>query len=224
MNIHKHFYLLLIFSAYAISLVIFRMWYSESASYLFLLWNLFLAYIPFFISQVMTHRKQGFISFTMTFVLWLLFLPNAPYIITDIFHLTNRTFIPLWFDLLLIFSFAINGMILFFISTRQMHLILTKRFSSSIAWIGSSGIMFLTGFGIYLGRFLRFNSWDILSNPTALFFDILDRFLHPIAHLKTWGFTLGYGLLFLLGFLLLNAFISSFKTPSPSINNKYHEI
>ncbi len=220
MKLNKHLYLLILFSTYAISLLTFRIWYTESTSYKFLIWNLFLAYIPFLISHYIVRQKQHLIKFMFAFVVWLLFLPNSPYIITDIFHLTNRTFVPLWYDLLLIFSFAMNGMILFFISTYQMHIILINRFSYSIAWIVSSGIMFLTGFGIYLGRFLRFNSWDILSNPKSLFFDISDRFVDPFAHLKTWGFTISYGLFFLLGFLLINMLFSSFmKTISA---NKEH--
>ncbi len=211
MKTNKLLHLLVIFSVYPISLVIFRVWFTQSSSYLFLLWNLFLAYIPFLISQFIQNRKFGNVSFVIVFVLWLLFLPNAPYIITDIFHLTNRTFAPLWFDLLLIFSFAINGMILFFISTYQIHVVFLKRFSQRIAWINSTCIMFLSGFGIYIGRFLRFNSWDILSNPKPLFFDILDRFINPFEHLKTWGFTFGFGVFFLLGFLVLKTLTPNYK-------------
>lgn len=220
MKTTKQLHLLILFSAYAISLLIFRAWLTDSTSYRFLIWNLFLAYIPFLISQQMVRQRQRLTKFMFAFGTWLLFLPNAPYIITDIFHLTNRTFVPLWFDLLLIFSFAMNGMLLFFISTYQMHSILIKRFSYSIAWIISSGIMFLTGFGIYLGRFLRFNSWDVLSNPMPLFLNIVDRFTDPFAHLKTWGFTISYGLFFLIGFLLINMLISSFMK-TISINKKH---
>jgi len=206
--------LLVLFSAYSISLVIFRIWFTHSLYYSFLIWNLFLAYIPFLISQSMFTLKLSRLSFLIVFVLWLLFLPNAPYIITDIFHLSKQTTAPVWFDLLLVFSFAINGVILFFISTYKMHKIILEKTSKRIAWIISTIIMFLSGFGIYLGRFLRFNSWDIISNPKILFVDILDRFINPTAHPKTWGVTLGFGLFLFFGFLFLNTLAPNHDTIS----------
>jgi len=196
--------LLVLFSAYSISLVIFRIWFTQSLYYTFLIWNLFLAYIPYLISCFVKNIELGRFKFLLLTTIWLLFLPNAPYIITDIFHLSKQTAAPIWFDLLLVFSFAINGIILFFISTYEMHKIILEKTSKRIAWTISTIIMFLSGFGIYLGRFLRFNSWDIISSPKTVFVDILDRFINPIAHPKTWGVTLGFGLFLFFGFLFLN--------------------
>ena len=201
--------LLALFSAYCISLVMFRIWLTQSYYYWFLIWNLFLAYIPFIMSQYLISFKSGKLSFLVLFGIWLLFLPNAPYIITDIFHLSDSNTAPEWFDLLLLFLFAINGIILFFITTYQMHTIILYKTSHKTAMLISTCVMFLSGFGIYLGRFLRFNSWDIISNPTPLLFDILDRITDPLAHPKTWGFTLGFGLFFLFGFLILKTMIPS---------------
>jgi uncharacterized membrane protein len=64
--------------------------------------------------------------------------------------------------------------------------------------------LFLSVFGIYLGRFLRWNSWDIISNPFGLMIDIIDRFVNPFSHPRTWGLTLLMG-------ALLNMMYFSFK-------------
>ena len=135
-------------------------------------------------------------------MLWLLFLPNAPYIITDFIHVKQRAIIPLWFDLLLVFSFAFNGILLFFLSVEDVHHLILKHFSTVKTWTITVFILFLTGFGVYLGRFLRYNSWDLASNPKWLFVEIFDRIVRPTSHPRTWGFTLGFGMLLLLGFLI----------------------
>ena len=73
------------------------------------------------------------------------------------------------------------------------------------------GIIFLNAFGIYLGRYMRFNSWDIISNPMALFGEIVNRFVDPIHHPGTWGMTLSYGFLFIIGYFCLKLFQRSLK-------------
>jgi len=150
----------------------------------------------------------------MVFVVWLSFLPNASYIITDIFHLKQQKVIPLWFDLLLVISFAVNGMLLFFLSINDMHRLLLIRVSRRVTWLVTILVLFLSGFGIYLGRFLRWNSWDVISNPQLLLVDIIERIKDPLSHPRTWGVTIGFGILFLLGYLLLNVIQSNYQEKS----------
>ncbi|MET2986480.1 DUF1361 domain-containing protein [Aureibaculum conchae] len=195
--------LLLLFSGYCLALVIFRGWFTSSYFYLFLVWNLILAYIPYCITNTIKKVKLKTISFVLVFIVWLLFLPNASYIITDIFHLKQRANVPIWFDLLLIFSFALNGLLLFYLSVYDMHKHLLTKVSLKLTWFITISTLLLSGFGIYLGRFLRWNSWDIISNPKLLLIDIIDRIVNPLSHPATWGVTFGYGILFLFGFLLL---------------------
>jgi len=200
---HKKMYsLLALLSSYCIAILLYRVWYTSSILYGFLVWNLILAYVPFFITNSIKTVQLKTLPFFVAFVIWLLFLPNAPYIITDIFHLKRQTSMPVWFDLLLVISFAFNGIVLFFLSVYDMYTILQKNFSVAKAWIITTCIFFLTGFGIYLGRFLRFNSWDVLSNPNILIVEIFDRIIQPVSHPRTWGFTLGFGTLLLIGFLI----------------------
>ncbi|MCF6279195.1 MAG: DUF1361 domain-containing protein [Flavobacteriaceae bacterium] len=124
---------------------------------------------------------------------------------TDFVHLQQGKAKPYWYDLLLISSFALNGMLLFFISINDMHKIIQQKFSNTKAWVSTTTIFFLCGFGIYLGRFLRWNSWDILQKPQLLFQDITIRFTDPIQHPKTWGVTLGFGLLFSISFFIFKS-------------------
>lgn len=188
------------FSIYCLALLLLRVWLTDTFAYIFLVWNLFLAYIPFVISFLIKERFENAYLFYPLLFAWLFFLPNAPYIITDIFHLRNGTNMPQWFDLLLVISFAMNGVFVFFISLYDIYNVLVKKFSRMIANISINVVVFLTGFGIYLGRFLRWNTWDIITRPDLLFLDVLDRFLQPTLHTKTWGVTIGYSIFLFFGF------------------------
>ncbi len=186
-----------------IGLLIFRVFYSMEFRFIFLIWNLFLAVVPYFFMEIALKKQQN--RWTPWLLLGgsLLFLPNSPYIITDLFHLKHQAAMPLWFDTLLVFSFAITGFLLFYNVLQKMHRFLEQRFSNFLTISGVITIIFLNAFGVYLGRFLRFNSWDIISNPWRLAQEILDRFIHPFAHPQTWGVTLGYGTLFLVCYVLV---------------------
>ncbi len=196
--------LLIILSIYAITLVIFRVFYTNSGFYLFLVWNLFLAVIPYLITNFLKQNKNSYL-FYFLFPIWLLFLPNAPYIITDLFHLPQGTLMPLWYDLLLIVVFSVNGMVLFFYSLNDMFNEIKEKYSIKIAQFIISISIFLSGFGIYLGRYLRWNSWEILQNPKLLFYDILKPIINPTQHPRTWGITFGYGFLFIICYSLFKS-------------------
>ena len=160
--------------------------------YIFLAWNLFLAWIPFAISQKLIDTKNGWKLIFLT-CFWLLFLPNAPYIITDFLHLKERSPVPYWYDILLLFSAALNGLLLGFASLLSMEKFLANRYGNRISGIFILCSFFLCAFGVYMGRYLRWNSWDILVNPGDIAADILDRFLNPFAHFKTWSVTILFG-------------------------------
>ncbi len=136
---------------------------------------------------------------------WILFFPNAPYILTDLFHLRLSSLsMPLWFDLVLILSFAWVGLMFGFMSLWDIEKILehylhTSRFRSLLRFplvipLFSSALLFISSFGIYLGRYLRWNSWDLIAKPFEVICDISDRFINPILHPRTWGVTILMGL------------------------------
>lgn len=180
---------------------------TDSKMFLFLVWNLFLAVIPWALTSIVIFNKRLQESKLFIVVIlgaWVLFFPNAPYILTDLFHLKKDLSMPLWFDLVLILSFAWTGLMFGFLSLGDLERILNKKIRPVWTSIISSALLFLSGFGIYLGRFLRWNSWDILDHPTGIINDIGQRIIYPIDHPRTWGVTILMG-------VLLNMFYWSFK-------------
>lgn len=175
-------------------LLMIRMKLNHSFFYLFLVWNLFLAVIPYAITTFLSKREQlSKVSCLVLFLTWLLFLPNAPYIITDLLHLRMSNQYLMWLDVILVTSFAYNGLVLFFLSLSDMEVILKSFVSDKKRFYIMTIIVFLTGFGMYLGRFLRYNSWELLHRPDVIFRDTIDIILHPALHSQAWIFTLSFG-------------------------------
>ena len=122
--------------------------------------------------------------------LWLLFFPNSPYILTDLFHLATRSGMPKWFDLLMLLSFAWTGLVMGIFSLMDIQSVVTRRYSEILAWFCSVVFIVLGSFGIYLGRYLRWNSWDIVTTPQPLIRDIYHIVVDPLNHPGTVGITL----------------------------------
>jgi uncharacterized membrane protein len=101
---------------------------------------------------------------------------------------------PIWFDLVLILSFAWTGLLFGFLSLWDIERVLSKSINQKIVRCISVFLLFLGSFGIYLGRYLRWNSWDIIKEPFRLFYDIGDRIINPLEYTRTWGMTLFMGL------------------------------
>lgn len=175
---------------------LFRLFYTGSPVFLFLNWNLFLAFIPWFltcISIALPRYFQSRLSILLLLVPWLLFFPNAPYILTDLFHLRGKLAMPVWFDALLIVSFAWVGLLYGFLSLLDIETLLGRFMKRRAVLATVSMLLFASAFGIYLGRYLRFNSWDIITNPLGLLGDIADRFITPYRHPRSWAMTLFMG-------------------------------
>lgn len=187
---------LLLCSGFSIGLMLFRIIYTGHLLFAFLVWNLFLAYVPYAISKRITsHAVQTKWKFLLRTVVWVLFIPNAFYIITDLFHLDMNNEVPLWYDLALLLSFAWSGLLFGILSIRQMEKLFEKTFNKKSDLFFILPIMALNGFGVYIGRYLRFNSWDILTNPLQLTNDILYLFVHPIRNRFDWSMVVCYTLL-----------------------------
>lgn len=187
---------------------------TGSLTYLFLPWNLFLAWIPYRITSWMSADLSGLEhpwKFRGLLLAWLLFIPNSFYIITDLFHLTHIDSAPKWFDLLLLFSFAWNGLLLGLLSLRRMELILELKTARAVSILLVSFVMWLSAFGIYIGRYLRFNSWDVLTNPLSLFESLADRILNPLQYASAWGMTAMYGLFMTLLYYSIRKLSESFE-------------
>jgi uncharacterized membrane protein len=196
---------------FSVALLVVRFYQTGDWYFTFLIWNLFLAGLPLLASTAFKYLhaigRLTLISGIAILGFWLLFLPNAPYILTDLFHLKQRPNIPIWFDLILILSFAWNGLLFAFISLLDVQDIVTKRSNKYIGWGLVLFAIVASSFGIYLGRFLRWNSWDVLQDPGGLLTDITDRILNPLSHLTTTGVTIGLSAFLLLGYLTIRALI-----------------
>ena len=188
--------------ALSVTLVVGRVLMTGRLLFLFLIWNLFLALIPFAISTMLGIAKGPLRARLLVPVgaAWLLFFPNAPYILTDLFHLERRAGVPFWYDLALILSCAWNGLMLAYASLADMQRLVQRRLGTGAGWAFATVALLLSSFGIYLGRYLRFNSWDVLANPLTLFYDIVNRILHPFSFPGTWGVTLVFGVFLLIGY------------------------
>jgi uncharacterized membrane protein len=151
-----------------------RMQYTDTFEYRFMAINLFLAWIPYGVAAMLQKIPSGkwrLLCWLFAFV-WLIFFPNAPYMITDIFHLSEFPSMPMWFDLIMLLSFSWTGLLLGFFSLRMM----LKRFTftKKLPQIISAFLLFfLCGAGIYLGRYERWNSWEIVTRPNVLIGDFI---------------------------------------------------
>jgi uncharacterized membrane protein len=169
------------------SVVLFRLRtiLSGSDEYAFLLWNIFLAWIPlgfaYAAESFSWNRKTLILVMPFVAFLWLLFFPNAPYILTDLFHLSWRKDInvPIWFDTLLLLWFAWTGLSLGLISMFMMQNIIHRAFGRITGWLFVLSVGFLASLGIYIGRFLRWNSWDVLFNPRDRFVELIYYSSNP---------------------------------------------
>ena len=196
--------ILLAFFAFIGLMITVRFIYTGGHGFGFLAWNLFLAWVPFIISA--TFKKlidaERWKQVTV-FLIWLILFPNALYIVTDLIHLDMETAIPKWFDAVLIFTSSIAGLLMAFVSLLRVEYYLTLKFRNNTVHVIMVAILFLSSFGVYLGRFLRWNSWDIISNPLNLLYSIVQRVISPIHYLQTWGITVMLTTLFYLLYMAI---------------------
>ncbi|MBL7743910.1 MAG: DUF1361 domain-containing protein [Chitinophagaceae bacterium] len=204
---------LVISCSFSFLLVAGRVVATGTLTYVFLLWNLFLALVPYGITNWLSVNIRVIENkrlLTLSLLVWLLFIPNSFYILTDIFHLRNIRSAPKWFDLLLLLSFAWNGLILGVVSIRRAEVILEtvfgQRFSLFILFV----VMWLNAFGIYIGRFLRYNSWDVVTQPFSLFADMAQMGLYPFAYTSEWSMITCYALFMTLLYITIQKLSENF--------------
>jgi len=195
--------------AVCIGLVVARVAYSDSGRHTGLIWNLFLAWIPFILSYVAHaiswRRIWLYLVIPFVTILWLLFFPNAPYMLTDLQDLARTaTDAPLWYDVIIVVWCSWTAMMLGVVSLYLMQDIVHRTFGRFIGWAFVFVISAASSFGIYIGRFVRLNSWDILQDPAETAIDILGLVIDPTRRLA--AFTFLYTFFFLFVYLLLYSF------------------
>ena len=196
-------------SVICVSLVVARMAYSHTRGYTNLVWNLFLAWIPFvlaYLAYMLSWRRALMYFLIPLFAfMWLIFFPNAPYILTDLQHLTQEPVrVPVWYDVIVLIWFSWTGMLLGLVSLNLMQQIIRRQMGRLAGWVFVLFVSGITGIGLYLGRFVRLNSWDLLQNPDDIVSSIPQWLSDPSR--RSVGFILLYTLFFIFVYLTLYAF------------------
>jgi uncharacterized membrane protein len=192
-------------SILGLALIVARSGMSGRGAYLFYVWNLFLAWLPLIFATMALHfAARGRTTPAAVFgLLWLLFFPNAPYLVTDLIHWQPRAPVSrssVWYDLLLGVHFAWLGLALGFASLRQLEHAISGRYGSWIGTLFSTVSLGLASYGVYLGRFGRWNSWDFFTQPVQLLEVLARDLFHPRSHVRTWEFTLICGLVLICAY------------------------
>lgn len=210
-SFNRIFALLLLTNTASVVLFLFRLLEGDTFRYWFMLWNLALAWIAPFVALWLAERLKRFSwkhwsSICITLV-WLLFLPNSFYMVSDLIHVRQTGEVSIIFDAVLFSSFIFNGFIAGYIGVYLVHRELNRRLSAVKAYAVIAGVFLLCSYAIYLGRILRWNTWDALFQPAALLFDISDTLLRPVEHSQayviTGSFLLLIGVFYLLAYELL---------------------
>ena len=190
-------------------LLIARFYYTKTLFFGFYIWNTFLALIPIVLSSLLLNQKNAKVVSFFIFLVWLMFFPNAAYLVTDILHFKERKDVPLWFDLVLVIQASWVGLYCAIISLKHVEIFLRKHFNYKLVFVIISLIILLASYGVYLGRFLRFNSWDFIVQPEVIIITSFDRLLHPFAHFSTWAFVFLFGFFVGLQYLCFNKLLKN---------------
>lgn len=177
---------MILFSLISVSLLIGGAVRGGGEAYSYMVWNLFLAWLPllFILWLYGTLQRKRWSSWEGIIVslLWLFFLPNSFYIVSDLIHIQEAVPGEVLYDSVMFMSFALNGLLLGYISLYLFHSKLKARTTARTARRTVAFILLLCSFAIYLGRDLRWNTWDIFVNPAGLLFDISSRFINPLSY------------------------------------------
>jgi uncharacterized membrane protein len=193
-------------SVLCVALLEYRIDRTGSEFYGFLRWNLFLAWVPFALAIVAAARRRVDAVAAGLLVLWLLFFPNAPYVITDFIHLGESTAAPVWYDALMLSAFAWTSLVLGYASLFLVQSLVRRRLGVAWSWLAVVGALALASFGVYLGRFVRFNSWDALVRPGRVLEVVRTQLENPFQHPRMVAVLVALTAFLLVGYSVVYAF------------------
>lgn len=181
---------------------------TASSGYYFLTWNLMLAWIPVaaaFVAGEMLRTRLPVLKVLALPVaaVWLVFLPNAPYLATDLVHLQGSQRIYLWYDTAMLLGYAGTGVLLGFGSLLFMQDSVECLAGRAWSWLFVAGSLLLSSFGVYLGRFERFNSWEVFSSPAPVLEEVWLHVRDPFDYSHAYVFTLVIAALLLFSYAVL---------------------
>ena len=196
---------LAVLSLFVVAMIVVRVLYTRTPEHSGIAWNLVLAWIPFGLALIVYERaRTGPLTpaWAAVGVLWLLFLPNAPYIVTDLKHVGTGDGVPVLYDVLLLSAAAWTGLLLGLTSLFLMHAVARRVVGALNAWALVVGALALSSFGIYLGRVLRWNSWDVFVRPGPLLSRIANGALDPLSHPRPVALTILFTSFLLVSYLV----------------------
>jgi uncharacterized membrane protein len=166
----------------------------------FLIWNLFLAWIPvlFAAGFAAVHRRVWLLPLGLG---WLAFLPNSPYLVTDLVHLGEGA--ELWRHVLQYGFAAWTGIMLGVVSMRLIHGRIERDFGVIAGWTAVVVSIGLCAIGVVIGRFQRWSSWDLVTQPRAVVATTLDWVRSPFAYVQSTGVALAVAAFFGLAYLTI---------------------
>ena len=180
----------------SVGLFVVGAWSNQDGAFGYLPWNLLLAWFPLVLALWLEHTLHrslwsSWFALLVT-VLWLAFLPNTFYMISDLVHIQEAGAVDLLYDVVMFSSFILNGVMLGYLSLFIVHWELARRLSARTAFLLVEFVLLLCSFAIYVGRELRWNTWDIVANPSSLLFDVSDRVINPREHPQAFTTTLSF--------------------------------
>jgi uncharacterized membrane protein len=185
-----------------------------------LVWNLFLAWIPFVLALLLYDGARRGVSAGALLALgagWLLFLPNAPYIVTDAKWLGEYVGGSVWYDAALIGTAAAIGLVLGFVSLYLVQVVVARRFGQVAGWALAWAALVLSGVGVYLGRFERWNSWEVVTEPTTIVGRLLAAAFDPFAHGRPLALSAAFAITWCVGYAL---FYSTFRAQLRGLDDR----
>lgn len=209
-------YSLLAASVLSVGTVVFRMYETQGPRYGFLVWNLFLAWVPLGAAALAfaLARRGARLRVWGLAVVWLLFFPNAPYMLTDFIHLGAEGRYPLWYDGLMLSLFAWTALMLGFVSLYLMQSLIGRRAGAAAGWVVVVAVLGLSSVGVYIGRFVHFNSWDAVARPRHVLSVIQQDTNSPLHDPKMVAALLALTAGLFVGYLVVYAF-SAFASTAP---------
>jgi len=187
-----------------------RAFVKENVELSNLVWNLFLAWVPFVLALLFYDlaRRGGRTRLLVGLgVMWLVFLPNAPYIVTDVLILDHLVREIAWYDVVLVVSAAAVGLALGFVSLHLVQAVVTERLGRRAGWVVACGALVLSGIGVYLGRFQRWNSWEVLTEPTKITSGLATGLLDPLAHVRPLALSALFATATCVGYVLFTTLL-----------------
>lgn len=157
---------------------------SGSGDLDYLLWNLALAWVPFVVALAVDDVRSTPLRLQLPLLaVWLAFFPNAPYLVTDLIHINpdDTGAVSLLGDATLV-SVAPAGLALGFSSLMLVERAVRERFGGRLALVVAVLSLAAASLGIYLGRVIRLNSWDILTRPRVVGSVLRQLVRDPLAH------------------------------------------